>query len=342
MTCSRRTGRWRGFTLIELLVVIAIIAVLIALLLPAVQSAREAARRAQCTNNLKQLGLAALNYESANGCYPPASIEYTRNGNYWGQAFNMWVYTLPYYEQQTVYNTINFSWTRSNPPNMTVAAIGIATLWCPSDPLISVPFNLMTQNALYPSSGGLYYVYFYKKPPSRPVWNQYLSSYAMCESGGGNYPGNVNAGTGIAAFIGSGSPSVTRIANVTDGTSNTLLYSEKSLTALPSGLVSQVVNIGGYPAWQDGNFPVFTSGSPPNPLAGINSMWGAYFVLNDCAFSSHPGGVNCAFADGSVHFIKNSISCWAPGFSGPAKANVGAWNALGSIAGGEVISSDSY
>ena len=135
MFLIRRRNARSGFTLIELLVVISIIAVLIALLLPAVQSAREAARRAQCTNNLKQLSLAALNYESANGCFPigicmKPDIDF---GYQFVEDQSTFVSMLTQFEQIQLYNAWNASRSIYAGPNSTVYAAGLATLWCPSD-----------------------------------------------------------------------------------------------------------------------------------------------------------------------------------------------------------------
>src|SRR5262249_25129813 len=148
--------RRAGFTLIELLVVIAVIAVLIALLLPAVQAAREAARRIQCVNNLKQLGLAAHNYHSSNDTFPTAAFAFGSGEiNLWGQTARL----APYLEQQGLFNSINFSLTISDPGSATVVKTHIAAFVCPTD------FDQMTNSSNpndfvgygrsnYPANGG--------------------------------------------------------------------------------------------------------------------------------------------------------------------------------------------
>ena len=144
----RPAGRRPGFTLIELLVVIAIIAVLIALLLPAVQAAREAARRMQCTNNLKQLGLGIQNYISQNNSFPPMLNNYnlvgialpnvTGDGN-WPTSWT--VSLLPFFEQMALYNAVNFSATCDDPPNLsTLSYSKLSALICPSESVAVGPW----------------------------------------------------------------------------------------------------------------------------------------------------------------------------------------------------------
>ncbi len=205
--------RRRAFTLIELLVVIAIIAVLIALLLPAVQAAREAARRSQCVNNLKQIGLAVMNYESTNGCLPPsdnATVFNSATAN--SNDFGMKVRILPFMEQGNLYNAMNQSIEYNIADNGTVSGTSVATFLCPSDGTIV---------------------------------NRGMSNYPGHDFGDCSYGNNIgtslsfNGGIidGPAYVMGSvatsssgtfGTPNggVVTLASIIDGTSNTAMHSE--------------------------------------------------------------------------------------------------------------------
>jgi len=203
-------SRVRGFTLIELLVVIAIIAVLIALLLPAVQAAREAARRSQCVNNLKQLGLALHNYESAQGGFPPGIVNSMSNLPGESATWTAWspqAMLLPYLEQAPLYNAANFSWNccqygdMARDVNVTVALTRIATMLCPSDGLAG-----MTN----------------------------INSYLACiGSSPIRYGSDTGANGVFSIYSGSttGNPQINRspsykISLITDGTSNTIAWGE--------------------------------------------------------------------------------------------------------------------
>ena len=374
--CSFPGRNRRGFTLIELLVVIAIIAGLIALLLPAVQAAREAARRAQCTNNLKQLGLALANYESSNGSFPIGfTWQWCDAGSPCaggvGNAFGVMVALLPYYEQGPLFNAYNCSITNWGDINSTVDGTGLAVLWCPSDGSIQgyrAVFGPGTNNNNLPLP-----VAFCNY---RGNWGYWAARVTGRDNAGtataAQRQAAINQLNGVFATEGYGAaggpalgfPGVSRapvrLASVTDGTSNTVAFSE-----IAHGLLSKT---DGNPSSFD-NWNWWASGTPGdcsyfhywpiNPQKKITNFTqddqaGAFA---EAASSFHPGGVNVAMVDGSVRFIKETIDTWKldPTTGYPAgvtrdasvwqlgpTAHVGIWQAIGSINGGEVVSADAY
>jgi len=375
----KSSSRPRGFTLIELLVVIAIIAVLISLLLPAVQSAREAARRAQCINNLKQIGLAFANYESANQVFPLGAMTGVTSAanSTWGTQLNnngvSWVaLTLPYLEQNNIFSAINFQVHITNglaqPDLATAWYTKISVLQCPSDgdqdgfrtdanttkdgigqyavtqaPLPPgggtrmVPvtnylasfgdnycIGALTTQAIFPTETP-----YTTWPPAigqpRIGWPGYQGTYADINA---NLPPVGSPGTLRGMFDCTTNQSV-RIASITDGTSNTIAAGE----SLPAQRGDN--NVWQFNANSDGttvpiNYPTPQTCDPLSTNGFGTPNWASRCSYANTGFKSHhPGGGNFLFADGSVHFLKQSIAMTT-------------YCALGSRNGGEVISADAY
>jgi prepilin-type N-terminal cleavage/methylation domain-containing protein/prepilin-type processing-associated H-X9-DG protein len=340
--------RRRGFTLIELLVVIAIISVLIALLLPAVQSAREAARRMQCSNNLKQIGLGLHNYESVAGAFPPSNVlSGTGNTVAWTNGFSVHCRILPFMEQGVAFNALNFNFNHLAAQNTTVVSMSVSVYVCPSDVNNDKrtpfpPFTGLTASASVTSYGFNSGDWF--------VWNGFVP------------PDNRNA---------FGPNRSRRIAEYLDGTSQTLWATDVKVYQPLRRCNQQLANIRdpnnvpppnadpftvapeygaaacslgqSHTFWADGNTheTAMTTAWPPNKAIlgqggeGDLDLETRLIVQGGPTFAAmtsrsyHPGGVNALFADGGVRFVKSGIAGQT-------------WRALGSVKGGEVVSSDSY
>jgi len=331
--------RVRGFTLIELLVVIAIIAVLIALLLPAVQQAREAARRAQCKNNLKQIGLALHNYESSHGTLPPGRVGFP-------MVFSAHAAIQPYIDGGNLYNLIDFNTapTFVEPPvlpysqNVIAAMTIVPTYLCPSD------FGSVQGNSYAPTN------------------------YVACTGSGSNATARyIRKGDGVMMDVKLGG--ITRFRNITDGLSNTVAFSEQTLgngysaggngsgsipastapvdprlqvlnlaaaqndtiTGTDPNLTNCVVGAAGSWAgirgakWMNGHFgdTLYNHGLTPNSShfdCGNNS----HNAGLTAARSRHVGGVHLLLCDGSTRFVSENV-------------DMSTWQAIATKAGSEVI-----
>ncbi|MDR3638840.1 MAG: DUF1559 domain-containing protein [Isosphaeraceae bacterium] len=342
--CARRSG----FTLIELLVAIAIIAVLIGLLLPAVQAAREAARRAQCVNNLKQMGVALSNYHDAVGVFPPAALMYApydvayncaSNSNGMSRSHGLFTHLLPFIEQANLFNAVNFNFSAGSvngnlqfgilpgAVQFTAFSTVVSTYVCPSDsrlqPSHTVPYDQGT--AYTPGS--------------------YASNVGTLDTVHGNVCPRYAESNGAFSR-----DWVYTFAAITDGTSNTIFLAEASRFLNDPELyfnywnrvawVNSVVGLTGTTRTMGfaTTAPRLNAGLliPDPPAVTPNIAWLVVGATGDASRagqfgfrSQHPGGANFLFGDGSVRFLRNAVA-------------LPFYRALSTRAGAEVVSADSY
>jgi prepilin-type N-terminal cleavage/methylation domain-containing protein/prepilin-type processing-associated H-X9-DG protein len=342
--------RRSAFTLIELLVVIAIIAVLIGLLLPAVQKVREAANRIKCTNNLKQIGLALHNYHDAYGRFPPGKGPDYRKSRPGTPVYPRWSphsQLLPFIEQDNLYNSIDFTWPPET-PGMGNPVINFMPAWQNPGRVNAVASRTTVAGFLCPSDPA-------QPSGDWPGQNNYLANLGttfLCDLSEQLQSTLVPGAQPTGVFY---YQSKVRIADLTDGTSNTVLFSEKlrgdgnpnprtdmfvmpnqatlddtynTCQNLNTATATPLTSKQGW-SWVMGEMccTTYNHVSLPNTTtcAGLGFSGNmANMAMDVPPSSAHPGGVNTLFGDGSVHFITNSI-------------DLATWRALGTRNGGEVV-----
>ncbi len=334
----------RGFTLIELLVVIAIIAILVALLLPAVQQARESARRTQCRNNLKQIGLGLQSYAEAHKLFPPGRLRSMSDGA--GRCYSAYAHLLPYLDQAPLYNQINFN-ADPDDPALNGAALGqnVQFLLCPSDGVRVLQTNTVNGVVVnsgvhnYPLNTGTTYPLSLRNPGGVAVTGIFFenssvkfadildgSSSTVCISetikseGGPSLWDGFSPTRGFVLTSGndntSNGPELTDYASQCHGNGLLLQQTRGSRWLYGAPGHSMYNHIRG-PNDRD----VDCRGGLPHSIR-TNAAWDR-LSLNVASHSRHTGGVHSLFCDGHVQFIGNSIS-------------LATWQALGSRNKGEV------
>ncbi len=331
----------RGFTLIEMLVTIGVITLLIGLLLPAIQAARESARRSQCQNNLKQIGLGLANYLTNSQFFPRGRqriqdarfLEIPEIGCSGPLDRGFLVPLLPWIEQPQVFNAMNHSLSIYSVQQRTIQTVSIGIYACPDDP-----------DAGRQKKGHLNHRFSNFSLADDPTTPVVGSSYASCQ--GSLYTtafedprANCIIHTNLAARANgciTDYPLVP-VSSVTDGTSNTMVVSEKA-SAVLRGIKGRTFDVYSdyYGFWFAGDMldTVFSAERGPNQFKKADptslTEWGW------AASSLHPGGLNILMADGSVKFVKENIS--ASSVSGKS----GVWQSLATRNGGEAISAEDY
>jgi prepilin-type N-terminal cleavage/methylation domain-containing protein/prepilin-type processing-associated H-X9-DG protein len=287
-----RASNRRAFTLIELLVVIAIIGILVALLVPAVQKVRQAAARVQCQNNLKQIGLAVNNYMTAQGGFPPSRVDGTAPSAPWYPTSHSWTAAiLPYIEQGAVYDQYSYKVDWNNPANYNAVRATVAVFNCPST--WEQPRS-DTSIAAAPAAGDYQAAHGLQIPVA-------INCFGYAGLGT-----NVNDNRLISAMR---LNAITPAKMITDGLSNTMLVAEDAgrphFYDAQKNICEPACGIGKEGGWADAGGAFKLNGAFPN--GNIDGPCPLNCSNNSEIYSFHPAGANAVFADGSVHFIEDSI-----------------------------------